>query len=160
MNKGYQAFYLLFCAGIVFVVWTLAYGLGLQLVYKDGRILETTITTNPFAPVQQFWLYKGSPTLQRVALVALLPASFAGGLSAYLGLKSPSNPLGDAAFQDVAALRRGRWFRKQGHIFGRLDRKILRTKDDRHHLIIGPTRSGKGAGYVIPNALMHHGSMV
>lgn len=160
MNKGYQAFYLLFCAGIVFAVWTLAYGLGLQLVYNDGRILETTITTNPLAPVQQFWLYKGSPTLQQVALVALLPASFAGGLAAYLGLKSPSNPLGDAAFQDVAALRRGRWFRKQGHIFGRLDRKILRTKDDRHHLIIGPTRSGKGAGYVIPNALMHHGSMV
>lgn len=85
---------------------------------------------------------------------------FAGGLAAYLGLKSPSNPLGDAAFQDIAALRRGRWFRKQGHIFGRLGRKILRTKDDRHHLIIGPTRSGKGAGYVIPNALLHEGSMI
>ncbi|RWM14928.1 MAG: type IV secretory system conjugative DNA transfer family protein [Mesorhizobium sp.] len=160
MNKGYQAFYLLFCAGIVFAVWTLTYGLGLQLVYKDGRILETTITTNPFVPVQQFWLYKGSHTLQKVALVALLPSLFAGGLAAYLGLKSPSNPLGDAAFQDIAALRRGRWFRKQGHIFGRLGRKILRTKDDRHHLIIGPTRSGKGAGYVIPNALLHEGSMI
>ncbi|TJV28157.1 MAG: hypothetical protein E5Y18_16840, partial [Mesorhizobium sp.] len=68
MNKGYQAFYLLFCAGIGFAVWTLTYGLGLQLVYKDGRILETTITTNPFVPVQQFWLYKGSHTLQKVAL--------------------------------------------------------------------------------------------
>ncbi|RWO40162.1 MAG: type IV secretory system conjugative DNA transfer family protein [Mesorhizobium sp.] len=160
MNKGYQAFYLLFCAGIGFAVWTLTYGLGLQLVYKDGRILETTITTNPFVPVQQIWLYKGSHTLQKVALVALLPSLFAGGLAAYLGLKSPSNPLGDAAFQDIAALRRGRWFRKQGHIFGRLGRKILRTKDDRHHLIIGPTRSGKGAGYVIPNALLHEGSMI
>jgi type IV secretion system protein VirD4 len=160
MNKGYQAFYLLFCAGIVFAVWTLTYGLGLQLVYKDGRILETTITTNPFVPVQQFWLYKGSHTLQKVALVALLSSLFAGGLAAYLGLKSPSNPLGDAAFQDIAALRRSRWFRKQGHIFGRLGRKILRTKDDRHHLIIGPTRSGKGAGYVIPNALLHEGSMI
>ena len=48
-------------------------------------------------------------------------------------------------------------FRKSGYIFGRIGRLILRTKDDRHHLIIGPTRSGKGAGYVIPNALMHEG---
>lgn len=36
----------------------------------------------------------------------------------------------------------------------------MRRKDDRHHVIIGPTRSGKGVGYVIPNALMFPGSMV
>ncbi|RWJ04434.1 MAG: type IV secretory system conjugative DNA transfer family protein [Mesorhizobium sp.] len=160
MSKGYQAIYLLFCVGIAFAFWMLGYGLGLQLFYKDGRILETTITTNPFAPIQQLWLYKTSPTLQRVAIGSLVPALLAGGLAAYIGLKQQSSPLGDAAFQDMAALRRGKWFRKQGHIFGRIGRNVLRTKDDRHHLIIGPTRSGKGAGYVIPNALMHHGSMV
>lgn len=160
MSKGYQAFYLLFCVGIAFAVWMLGYGLGLHLFYKDGRILEITITTNPFAPIQQFWHYSTSPTLQRVAIGSLLPASLAGGLAAYLGLKQQSSPLGDAAFQDMASLRRGKWFRKQGHIFGRIGRNILRTKDDRHHLIIGPTRSGKGAGYVIPNALMHQGSMI
>ncbi len=160
MTKGLQAFYLLFCVGIASVVWMLGYGLGLQLFYKDGRILETTITSNPFAPIQQFWVYKTSPSLQRVALGSLLPALIAGSLAAYTGLKQVSSPLGDAAFQDMAALRRGKWFRKQGHIFGRMGRNILRTKDDRHHLIIGPTRSGKGAGYVIPNALMHDGSLI
>lgn len=160
MSKGYQAIYLLFCLFIAFAVWMLGYGLGLQLFYKDGRILETTITTNPFAPIQQFWLYKTSPTLQRVAIGSLLPALLAGGLAAHVGLKRQSSPLGDAAFQDMASLRRGKWFRKQGQIFGRIGRNVLRTKDDRHHLIIGPTRSGKGAGYVIPNALMHRGSMI
>lgn len=160
MTKGLQAFYLLFCVGIAFVVWMLGYGLGLQLFYKDGRILETTITSNPFAPIQQFWVYRTSPSLQRVAIGSLLPALIAGSLAAYIGLKQVSSPLGDAAFQDMASLRRGKWFRKQGHIFGRMGRSILRTKDDRHHLIIGPTRSGKGAGYVIPNALMHDGSLI
>ncbi|TIS72339.1 MAG: type IV secretory system conjugative DNA transfer family protein, partial [Mesorhizobium sp.] len=87
-------------------------------------------------------------------------ALLAGGLAAHVGLKRQSSPLGDAAFQDMASLRRGKWFRKQGQIFGRIGRNVLRTKDDRHHLIIGPTRSGKGAGYVIPNALMHRGSMI
>ncbi|WP_037461859.1 type IV secretory system conjugative DNA transfer family protein [Sinorhizobium fredii] len=160
MTKQLQAFYLLFCVGIAFVVWMLGYGLGLQLFYKDGRILETTITSNPFAPIQQFWHYKTSPALQRVALGSIVPAVLVAGLVAYIGLKPTSSPLGDAAFQDIASLRRGKWFRKQGHIFGRIGRNILRTKDDRHHLIIGPTRSGKGAGYVIPNALMHEGSMI
>ncbi|KSV73641.1 conjugal transfer protein TraG [Sinorhizobium sp. Sb3] len=160
MTKGLQAFYLLFCVGIAFVVWMLGYGLGLQLFYKDGRILETTITSNPFAPIQQFWLYRTSPSLQKVALGSIAPALLVAGLVAYIGLKPITNPLGDASFQDMASLRRGKWFRKQGHIFGRIGRSILRTTDDRHHLIIGPTRSGKGAGYVIPNALMHEGSMI
>ncbi|MDW9500562.1 type IV secretion system DNA-binding domain-containing protein [Sinorhizobium meliloti] len=160
MTKQLQAFYLLFCVGIAFVVWMLGYGLGLQLFYKDGRILETTITSNPFAPIQQFWHYKTSPALQKVALGSMVPALLVAGLVAYIGLKPTSSPLGDAAFQDMASLRRAKWFRKQGHIFGRVGRNILRTRDDRHHLIIGPTRSGKGAGYVIPNALMHEGSMI
>ncbi|MES0057248.1 type IV secretory system conjugative DNA transfer family protein [Mesorhizobium sp. M0078] len=160
MSQGYKAFYLLFCTGIVFAVWILGYGLGLQIFFRDGRILEATITTNPFAPLLQFWLYKSNTTLQMVAIGALVPALLAGGLVSYIGLRPQGSPLGDAAFQDIASLRRGKWFRKAGHVFGRVGRKILRTKDDRHHLIIGPTRSGKGAGYVIPNALMHEGSMI
>lgn len=160
MSQGYKAFYLLFCTGIVFAVWILGYGLALQIFFRDGRILEATITTNPFAPLQQFWLYKSNTTLQMVAIGALVPALLAGGFVAYIGLQPQGSPLGDAAFQDITSLRRGKWFRKAGHVFGRVGHKILRTKDDRHHLIIGPTRSGKGAGYVIPNALLHEGSMI
>lgn len=160
MSQGYRAFYLLFCTGIVFAVWILGYGLGLQIFFRDGRILEATITSNPFAPLQQFWLYKSNTTLQMVAIWALVPAFLAGGLVAFIGLRPQGSPLGDAAFQDIASLRRRKWFRKAGHVFGRVGRNILRTKDDRHHLIIGPTRSGKGAGYVIPNALLHEGSMI
>lgn len=160
MSKGLQAFYLFFCLLIAFAVWMLAYGAGLQLFYGDGRILEATITSNPFAPIQQFWAYSSSPSLQKVALGSVVPALLVSGLIAYLGLKPTSNPLGDAAFQDLPTLRRGKWFGRRGHIFGRIGSNVLRAYDDRHHLIIGPTRSGKGAGYVIPNALMHEGSMI
>ncbi|MGO1164848.1 type IV secretory system conjugative DNA transfer family protein [Brucella sp. C7-11G] len=160
MSKGYKAVYVIFCAVIAFLVWTLAYGVVLAVVYKDSRILNFTITENPFAPLQQVWAYASNSTLQRVGIGALLPAIAAAVFAGYIGLRRPENPLGDAAFQDVMGLRRGKWFRKTGHIFGRFGRNVLRAADSRHHLIIGPTRSGKGAGYVIPNALMHEGSMI
>lgn len=160
MSRRLRVIYLIFCAGFAFIAWLLAYGLGLQFLYNDDRILTATITSNPLAPVQQFWFYKTSPALQKVALGSLVPALLLAYLVAYAGLKPASNPLGSAAFQDRASLRRGKYFRKRGHVFGRMGRRILRVNDDRHHVVIGPTRSGKGAGYVIPNALMHEGSMI
>ncbi len=160
MTRTYLAAYLLFCGLIAVAVWIIGYALILQFVYKDSRILQLTVTANPFAPILQLWLYSTNRTLQIAAAGALVPAvAFATGAGMF-GLRRPSNPLGDAAFQDLATIRRGKWFRKDGHIFGRLGRKILRWQDDRHHLVIGPTRSGKGVGYVIPNALMFPGSMI
>ncbi|WP_105404738.1 type IV secretory system conjugative DNA transfer family protein [Neorhizobium sp. T7_12] len=160
MSRSYLAFYLLFCGLIAVAVWMLSYSLILQLVWKDGRILHLMTTTNPLAPLQQFIAYSGSRSLQLVALAAAVPAIGAAAAATIFGLHQPSSPLGDAAFQDIAAMRRGGWFRKDGHIFGRIGGRVLRRKDDRHHLIIGPTRSGKGVGYVIPNALVFPGSMI
>lgn len=152
--------YLGFCMAIAFAVWLLAYGLALQLVYGDNRILQATITTNPFAPFQQLVAYGDSALLRSIALGALFPAAIVATIVGYTGLRANSSPLGDARFQTVMSLRRGGWFRRKGKILGRFGRQILRVEDDRHHLIIGPTRSGKGACYVIPNALTHEGSMV
>ncbi|TCM65889.1 type IV secretory system conjugative DNA transfer family protein [Rhizobium sp. BK068] len=160
MSRGYLAVYLFFCAIIAVAVWMLAYGLILHIVFKDGRVLHLMTTTNPLAPLEQFTAYSGNKSLRLVALSATLPAIAAGAFAAVFGLRRKSSPLGDAAFQDLPALRRGGWFGKGGHVFGRAGRRILRRQDDRHHLIVGPTRSGKGVGYVIPNALMFPGSMI
>jgi len=160
MSRGYLAVYLFFCALIAVAVWMLAYGLILQIVFKDGRVLHLMTTTNPLAPLEQFAAYSGNKSLRLVALSAALPAIAAAAFAAAFGLRRHSSPLGDAAFEDMPALRRGGWFGRQGHIFGRFGTRILRRQDDRHHLIVGPTRSGKGVGYVIPNALMFPGSMI
>ncbi|MCO5073977.1 MAG: type IV secretory system conjugative DNA transfer family protein [Rhizobiaceae bacterium] len=160
MTGSLRIFYLGFCVTVAIVVWLLAYGVGLQLLYGDGRILRTTVTTNPLAPFQQLIAYGYSGILRVVALGAILPATLVAGILAYGGLRPTSNPLGDARFQTAMSLRQGGWFRRKGKILGCFGRKILRVDDDRHHLIIGPTRSGKGACYVIPNALTHEGSMI
>lgn len=160
MTGSLRIFYLGFCLIVTFAVWLLAYGLGLQFIYGDGRILQATITTNPLAPFHQLIAYGDSGVLRIVALRALLPACLVGGIVAYAGLRRSTSPLGDARFQTVMSLRRDGWFKKKGKILGRFGRQILRVNDDRHHLIIGPTRSGKGACYVVPNALTHVGSMI
>ena len=160
MSRDLQAFYLLFCVVIGLAAWTLFYGAGLYLIHGDVRILELTITTNPFAPAQQLWLYSNSRDLQIVALVAVAPAAALVAAVAVVGLRMPENPLGDASFQTIAMMRRRNWFGRHGHIFGRMGGKILRANDDLHHLVIGPTRSGKGVGYVNPNAIAHQGSMI
>ncbi|OWV96882.1 type IV secretory system conjugative DNA transfer family protein [Rhizobium sp. R693] len=160
MSRGYLAVYLIFCVIIAVAVWMLAYGLILQIVWKDGRILHLMTTTNPLAPLLQFAAYSGNRSLRLVALSATLPAIAAAVMAAVFSLRRATAPLGDAAFEDMSALRRGGWFGKQGHIFGRFGTRILQRQDDRHHLIVGPTRSGKGVGYVIPNALMFPGSMI
>lgn len=160
MSRGYLTVYLFFCTIIAVAVWMLAYGLILHIVWKDGRVLYQMTTSNPLAPLEQFAAYSGNRSLRLVALSATLPAIAAGALAAVFGLRRQSSPLGDAAFQDLPALRRGGWFSKGGHVFGRAGRRILLRQDDRHHLIVGPTRSGKGVGYVIPNALMFPGSMI
>lgn len=160
MTGSPRNFYLGFCLIITFAVWLLAYGLGLQFIYGDGRILQATITTNPLAPFHQLIAYGDSGVLRIVALGALLPACLVGGIIAYAGLRRSTSPLGDARFQTVMSLRRDGWFNRKGKILGRFGRQILRVNDDRHHLIIGPTRSGKGACYVVPNALTHEGSII
>ena len=160
MTGSLRVFYIGFCLTIAFAAWLLAYGLALQLIYGDGRILQVTITTNPFAPFQQLIAYNDSTVLRAVALGAVLPAILVASIVAYAGLRPNTNPLGDARFQTVMSLRRDGWFRKRGKILGRFGRQILRVEDDRHHLVIGPTRSGKGACYVVPNALTHEGSMI
>ncbi|KQZ95889.1 conjugal transfer protein TraG [Mesorhizobium sp. Root157] len=160
MTGPLRVCYLIFSLVIGCVIWTLAYGFTLQIFYRDDRVLRATVTTNPLAPFGQLIAYFDSPVLQAVAVSAMVPALFGAGIVAYAGLRSQPAPLGDARFQNAMVLRRGKWFRKKGHILGRFGHRILRVNDDRHHLVIGPTRSGKGVGYVIPNALMHEGSMI
>jgi type IV secretion system protein VirD4 len=160
MTGPLRIVYIAFCLAIGFVVWLLAYGLALQLFYRDGTILRATITSNPFAPVHQLIYYWKSATLHAIALGAALPAAVVAGILGFSGLRPRPSPLGDAKFQSLLSLWWHGWFRRKGKVLGRFGRLILRVDDDRHHLIVGPTRSGKGACYVIPNALTHKGSMI
>ncbi|SDH90677.1 type IV secretory system conjugative DNA transfer family protein [Roseospirillum parvum] len=67
---------------------------------------------------------------------------------------------GSARFATEAEARIGNLFTGRGVILGRLAGSILRFAREGHILTFAPTRSGKGAGGVIPNLLDHPGSCV
>ncbi|MDP8250929.1 type IV secretory system conjugative DNA transfer family protein [Pseudochrobactrum saccharolyticum] len=160
MSKPLSIIYIIFCLFIAFILWMLFYGIGLAIFFKDGRVLKATISDNFFASFKQVWFYYSHATVQKVALGAIAPTAILTSWVCWLGLRKSSNPLGDAEFQTLPSLIKNKWFQKKGHLFGRMDKRLLRRNDDRHHLIMGPTRSGKGISYVIPNALTHEGSMI
>ena len=160
MNNSFKVFYALFCLTIGIAVWLLAYGGILWGLYRDPRVLMLTLSERPLLAAEQLLAYSSNRALLGVAGLALIPAAVVTVIVAIVGLRRRKNPLGDASFQTIPDLRFGKWFGKSGHVFGVIGGKYLRRSDDRHHLVIGPTRSGKGAGYVIPNALMHQGSMI
>ena len=160
MNGAARALYILFCLAVGGITWSMGYALALALIYHDPRILHRMVSVSPLAPLEQVLAHGHHPFIVRLAGGALVPALVVTGLLAHGGLRRPASPLGDACFQDHWQLRRHGWLARGGKIFGRHGWRLLRRQDDRHHLIIGPTRSGKGVGYVIPNALTHAGSMI
>ncbi len=73
--------------------------------------------------------------------------------------RSPRSGLtsqGSAAWGDGAALAAAR----QGLILGRLTTRVLRLSGEGHCLTLAPTGAGKGVSAVIPNLLMHLGSVL
>ena len=75
-------------------------------------------------------------------------------------MRQSADVFGDSRFMTGLEVR-GRGFKAtDGVILGRIGRDLLRVEDDKHVLVVGPTRSGKGVGFVIPNALSWRGSLI
>lgn len=68
--------------------------------------------------------------------------------------------LGTARFAWPNEIRKAGLFKRQGLVLGRHLGRKLRFNRPGHLLTFAPTRSGKGAGGVIPNLLEHQGSAV
>lgn len=141
------------------IVTPIIYALVLGFVYHDWRIM-TAMLSDPMAPVIQMWNYSSNPVVQRAFATAFMVSLLLSGVFFLIAFRKKKSPLGEASFQTRDDLKAGGWFKKDGHILGKFREDILRVKDDWHHLVIAPSRAGKGVGYVIPNALMHQGSLV
>ena len=104
------------------------------------------------------------PILQALSLVlvlAVMPVAVARLAELYGPLRVEQRPKDDGLGTAGNLLRSGHI---RGHgdgvVLGRLGRKVLRDHGDGHVLILGPARSGKGTGHVIPTLLGHSGSIL
>ena len=84
------------------------------------------------------------------------------GAALFIALKvnGPLKHKGDAQFGTVMDAARRRLTAKRGIILGKLNGVLVRNADPAHILVVGPTRSGKGTGFILPNGYDHDGSFV
>jgi type IV secretion system protein VirD4 len=114
---------------------------------------------------KHFYIYAQD---ERVSKLALENGAIAAGvvLALFLALgvffyaNRRSTLHGDARFGTLSEARRAGLAAENGIIFGRLNGQTLVSNDPGHVLIVGPTRTGKGVSFVIPNGLAWPGSMV
>ena len=74
-------------------------------------------------------------------------------------LKKPA-PYGDARFGRILDAERRDLLTGKGLIMGLLNGSTLTSDAPAHALVVGPTRSGKGVSFVIPNGYVWQGSSV
>ncbi|PZR88479.1 MAG: conjugal transfer protein TraG [Stutzerimonas stutzeri] len=93
-----------------------------------------------------------------VALGATL--SLAAGIALFAVVMRKPTHHGNARFGSLIDAGRKGLLARQGLILGRLSGATITSDDPSHVLVVGPTRSGKGVSFVIPNGYSWRGSSV
>ncbi len=96
------------------------------------------------------------------ALIAATGTLAAIGVAGVVGIVAGRKPKhhGEARFGTIVDAERKSLLAKKGLILGRLRGATIRSDEPSHVLVVGPTRSGKGVSFVIPNGYMWRGSSV
>jgi type IV secretion system protein VirD4 len=86
----------------------------------------------------------------------------AAGLALAIALKvnGPAKHKGDAQFGSKLDAAKRRLTGRRGLILGRMNGTVIRNADPAHILMVAPSRSGKGSGFIVPNGYDHDGSFV
>ena len=143
------------------IVWSLAYAAVTGIAFRSPALFSTLTRTDPLVAWKHAVYYWPSAAVQRNVLVSagLTAALFvAGWISLFVW--RPASPYGDARFARGGDLFRANLHAKDGLILGWHGSSLLRNDDPRHMLVVGPTRSGKGRGFVVPNLLAWRGSAI
>jgi type IV secretion system protein VirD4 len=112
-----------------------------------------------------FWARVQYPATQEEALKRggfALAFVGAAGLALAIALKvnDPAKHKGDAQFGSLLDAAKRRLTGRRGLILGKMNGTVIRNADPAHILMIAPSRSGKGSGFIVPNGYDHDGSFV
>lgn len=102
---------------------------------------------------------QGETIIRGAIAVAVVVAIGVGLIFASLINRKPKH-YGDARFGTIMDAEKKNLLAKQGLILGKMGGATIRSDDPAHVLVVGPTRSGKGVSFVIPNGYMWRGSSV
>lgn len=162
----------------LFIVWSLAYDIVVGLRWDgslpgDGTsrwgLLQMQNGRRDLSGILVAWRHFTErlaypPTRIETLLRGLIAAGGTLGLAAGLAMTALFNRkprhLGDARLGTLMDAERANLLSKAGLVLGRLNGAMLTSDDPAHVLVVGPTRSGKGVSFVIPNGYMWRGSSV
>ena len=184
LGSVFIAFFGLVCFALV---WTVPYAAitgyrsGITDRAKKWDLLVKVTTENPawdMANIPPVSLQKGFPlafrhayvfgsdprfrsrVLENAAIAAGVVLALVAALALFFFLNRRSTLHGDARFGTIRDAMKAGLLAKDGLILGKLGGRTLRSNDPAHILVVGPTRSGKGVSFVIPNGLSWKGSIV
>ena len=93
-----------------------------------------------------------------IAAGAVVALGLGGWLFAYINRRQM--PYGEARFGTLIEAAKQGLTAKQGIVLGTLGGATIRSDEPAHILVVGPSRSGKGTGFVLPNGYLWRGSAV
>jgi type IV secretion system protein VirD4 len=107
-----------------------------------------------------FYAPTRTEALIRAAYAAAAVVALGGGGAVFAYVNRRQMPYGSARFGSVMAAARQGLTSKGGIVLGTLSGATLRSDEPAHVLVVGPSRSGKGTGFVLPNGYLWEGSAV
>ncbi len=160
-------------AGAMFYSWSASYAAASFLILKSSSMWRSFAGGDMLMPAKQAWTYFHNPAVSRLILTATASMSVqvvivAGGVA--LLIKRPWQvrpPAGGSRFATLKDLE------SAGLLGGIPGKSVLlgtfgkgnsavdvRYSGDSHFFVNGPSRSGKGRGFVMPNLLEYQGSVI
>jgi type IV secretion system protein VirD4 len=98
--------------------------------------------------------------LIRVGIAAGAVIAMAAGGSLFAFINRRQMPYGAARFGTLMEAAKQGLAGKRGIVLGTLGGATIRSDEPAHILVVGPSRSGKGTGFVLPNGYLWQGSAV
>jgi type IV secretion system protein VirD4 len=169
----------LICVVAFWLLWSLAYEVVVGLRWAPTRFPSEGASRWALLRVQNadrsvgFLLIAWQHFYERVLyaptrIEALVRGGYAAGAVLSLGIAGAifgivnrrQMPYGAARFGTLMEATKQGLTKKQGIILGTLNGVTIRSDEPAHILVVGPSRSGKGTGFVLPNGYLWQGSAV
>lgn len=167
------------CAVAFWLLWSLAYEIAVGLRWAPTRFPSEGATRWALLRMQNadrstgFFLIAWQHFYERVLyaptrIEAVIRAGYAAGAVLALAtggvifgiVNRRQMPYGAARFGTLMEADKQGLTKKQGIILGTLNGTTIRSDEPAHILVVGPSRSGKGTGFVLPNGYLWQGSAV
>ncbi|MBC9978216.1 type IV secretory system conjugative DNA transfer family protein [Bradyrhizobium campsiandrae] len=161
------------------LLWSMAYEIVVALRWAPGRFPSEGTTRWALFRMQNadrsadFFLIAWRHFYNRLLfpgtqLEALIRAGYAVATVGAIGLAGAlfavinrrQMPYGAARFGTLMEAAKKGLTAKRGIVLGTLNGATLRSDEPAHILVVGPSRSGKGTGFVLPNGYLWQGSAV